>query len=91
MTDADRQTIQLFEYALTQLKVDDEGVAASGAADVVTCANLHRRLGRDDDHDVGIVSESIPTRCGKGDPKFRQKLARTSDNGTTTAGFVHAN
>jgi hypothetical protein len=40
MTDDQRRTIDLFEYALTQLHVDDEGCAASEYADVVTCANL---------------------------------------------------
>jgi hypothetical protein len=39
MTDDQRHICDLFEYALTQLRVDDESCAASDFADVVTCAN----------------------------------------------------
>jgi hypothetical protein len=42
--DETREVTALFEYSLTQLRVDDEGVAASDYADVVTCAGLCRRM-----------------------------------------------
>jgi hypothetical protein len=36
----DDHTVALFEYALTQLIVDDEGVAPSDIDDVTVCADL---------------------------------------------------
>lgn len=35
----EREVCDLFEYSLNQLRVDDEGVAASDFADVIACAN----------------------------------------------------
>lgn len=42
----EREVCDLFEYSLTQLRVDDEGVAASDFADVLACANLCRAVRR---------------------------------------------
>jgi hypothetical protein len=40
MTDDKRHVTDLFEYALTQLHVDDKGVAASDFADLVVTAAM---------------------------------------------------